>query len=196
MFHWQNGTSTRDGTYGNRHLPTLIVASSTPRLPHRFVLRENPAGQSYAQTISLHNAALTLSRDYPVTNVAQPVPPHLAIDRVSVQSQNGQEDARLGASLPDGSQPRRGRGRPRGSKDKSTLARLKAQATVQTESGRSLPTRGGAGGGQNTALGPERTVMRAWDAGVPDQSLRRSGCSPEKHTEQGAVIWVLLVRAY
>jgi hypothetical protein len=76
-------------------------------------------------------------------NVAQPVPPHLAIDRVSAQSQNGQQDARLGVSLPDGSQPRRGRGRPRGSKNKSTLARLKAQATIQTESGRSLPTRGG-----------------------------------------------------
>jgi hypothetical protein len=109
-------------------------------------------------------------------NIAQPVPPHLAINQLSVQSQNGQEDERerLGASLPAGSQPRRGRGRPRGSKNKSTLARLNVQAMGQREAGRSLPTPRGACSGQSTALGPGKAAgVRASGLKVQPSVRRR-----------------------
>jgi len=59
--------------------------------------------------------------------MAQPVPLHLAVDQLNAQSQNEQEIECLGAGLPETNQPRRRRGRPRGSKTKSTLAPLKAQ---------------------------------------------------------------------
>ena len=87
-------------------------------------------------------------------NIARPVPLHLAVAQLSAQSQNRQADERSGASLPDGIQPRRGRGRPRGSKNKSTLARLEAQAAIQREGRRSQPICGGARSDQDAGLGP------------------------------------------
>jgi hypothetical protein len=91
-------------------------------------------------------------------NIARPVPLHLAVAQLSAQSQNRQADERSGASLPGGIQPRRGRGRPRGSKNKSTLARLEAQAAIQREGRRSQPICGGARSDQDAGLGPGKAA--------------------------------------
>jgi hypothetical protein len=131
----------------------------------RWHLRQSTSADPYRRIL---DPKITTSLRGRPKNTAQPVPSQLAIERLVAQGQSQQED-RPRASQLDGSQPRRGRGRPRGSKNRSTLARQ------EQETGQELSLRTHSGTrGRNTRLGAGNTTgVRASGRRVQPSVRRR-----------------------
>ena len=125
----------------------------------RWHLRQSTSTDPYRRILDPKIATALRGRP---KNIAQPVPPHLAVAQLSFQSQNRQADERSGASLPDGIQPRRGRDPPRGSKDRPTLARLETEAAVQREIVVSVPSLGEDAAGAGLAGARTSQHLLGW----------------------------------
>jgi hypothetical protein len=134
----------------------------------RWHLRQSTSTDPYRRILDPKIATSLRGRP---KNIAQPVPSRLAIERVVAQSQSQQEHRPEVSQLqePQGSQPRRGRGRPRGSKNRTTLARQAQEAAQE------LPTHTGSGTRSRSArLGAGNTTgVRASGRRVQPSVRRR-----------------------